>query len=71
MSNKIVALVHYATKSKKYPRFTKEMEFNNEGHLRNFLAKSAREGKKIIGHDILTPKENENGKDNFNNGGVN
>ena len=30
------------------------MEFNDEKHLENFLAKANREGKKIIGHEIIS-----------------
>ena len=41
--------IHYATKSAKHPRFVKEMEFNDEKHLENYIAKAEREGKKITG----------------------
>lgn len=30
------------------------MEFNDDKHLENFLNKANREGKKIIGHEILS-----------------
>lgn len=49
----IIALIDFATKSSKYPRFTKEMAFNDEKHLDNYMLKANREGKKIIGFEIL------------------
>lgn len=40
--------VDYATKSAKYPRFSKELDFNDEKHLQNFLEKANREGRKLL-----------------------
>jgi len=50
----IKARIDYATKSAKHPRFSKEMEFSDDKHLENFLAKASREGKKIIGHEVIS-----------------
>ncbi len=38
----------YATLSKRHPRFWKELEFKDDQHLQNYIAKATREGKKII-----------------------
>lgn len=46
--------IDYASKSVKYPRFSKELDFTDEKHLQNYLDKANREGKKIIGHEIIS-----------------
>ena len=46
--------IDYATKSSKYPRLSKVLEFNDEKHLENYINKANREGKKIIGTEILS-----------------
>ena len=46
--------VDYSTHSKMHKVFSKEYEFNDDKHLENFLNKANREGKKIIGHEVLS-----------------
>lgn len=46
--------IDYATLSSKHPRNSVVLEFNDKKHLENYMKKANREGKKIIGHEIIS-----------------